>query len=115
MSTDKTIFARIIDRELPADIVYEDEQVLAFRDINPTAPVHILIIPKKQIAQIEHMTAEDAPLVGHMMWVATQVARQESLEKGYRLVMNNGPEGGQSVYHIHLHLIGGRALSWPAG
>ena len=115
MTAEKTLFAKIIDRELPADIVYEDDQALAFRDIHPAAPTHILIIPKKAIAQVEHMSAEDAPLFGHLVWVATQVARQLNLEDGYRLVMNNGRQGGQSVFHVHLHLLGGRALAWPPG
>ncbi len=112
---DKTIFARIIDREIPADIVYEDEQALAFRDIHPAAPSHVLVIPKRPIDRIENMRAEDAPLVGHLVWVATQIARQENLGSGYRLVMNNGEDAGQSVFHIHLHLLGGRPLAWPPG
>ena len=115
MSEEKTIFTRIIEREIPADIVYEDEQVLAFRDINPVAPVHFLVIPKKPIDRVENMSKEDSGLLGHMIWVATQVAQQEQLGNGYRLVMNNGAEGGQSVFHIHLHVIGGRTLTWPPG
>ncbi len=112
---EKTIFQKIIDREIPAEIVFEDEQCLAFKDIMPAAPQHILVIPKKPIAQIEHMEKEDAPLVGHLVWVATEIARKLGLENGYRLVMNNGHEGGQSVYHIHLHLLGGRQMAWPPG
>ncbi|MBX2810828.1 MAG: histidine triad nucleotide-binding protein [Myxococcales bacterium] len=115
MNSEPTIFSRIINREIPADIVFEDDKVLAFRDIHPAAPVHILIIPKEPIDQISHMKAENAPLLGHMVWVATQVAEKESLNNGYRLVMNNGNEGGQSVYHIHLHLLGGRQMAWPPG
>ena len=111
----KTIFERIIDREIPAQIVYEDDRSLAFRDINPQAPVHILVIPKRPLAQIELMTQADSPLVGHLVWVATEVARQEGLTQGYRLVVNNGQDGGQTVYHLHVHLLAGRFLGWPPG
>lgn len=114
VSAEKTIFEKIIDREIPADIVYEDEQTLAFRDIHPVAPVHILIVPKKHIDRIENMTEADQPLLGHMVWVATEIAKKEGLG-GYRLVMNNGETGGQTVFHIHLHLMGGRPVSWPPG
>lgn len=114
MST-KTLFQKIIDREIPAQVVYEDNQALAFRDINPQAPVHILIIPKKPMAQIELMTSEDEALLGHLFYVATQVAKQEGLQDGYRLVVNNGVQGGQTVFHLHIHLLGGRALGWPPG
>lgn len=110
-----TIFQKIIDREIPADIVFEDDTVLAFRDINPAAPVHVLVIPKKPIERIEHVEPDDEALLGHMMWVATEVARREGLDGGYRLVLNNGQDGGQSVFHIHLHVLGGRALAWPPG
>lgn len=113
--SEKTIFAKIIDREIPADIVYEDDRALAFRDIHPAAPTHILVIPKKPIAQVEHMTEKDAGLVGHMVYCATKIAKEQGLNNGYRLVMNNGTEGGQSVFHIHLHLLGGRVLAWPPG
>lgn len=109
-----TIFKKIIDKEIPADVVYEDDQCLAFRDVNPAAPTHILVIPKREIAQLDHMSAEDAPLMGHLMYVATLVAKQENLP-GYRLVVNVGAKGGQSVFHLHLHVIGGRSLSWPPG
>lgn len=109
-----TIFAKILAGELPADKVYEDDQVLAFRDINPAAPTHVLVIPKKEIDRIENMAPEDEGLIGHMVYVATQVAKKEGLS-GYRLVMNNGEDGGQTVFHIHLHVIGGRPLSWPPG
>lgn len=115
MITEKTIFAKIIDRELPADIVYEDDQALAFRDIHPAAPTHVLVVPKRPIDRIENMSEADAPLVGHLVWVATQIARKENLGAGYRLVMNNGEEAGQSVFHIHLHLLGGRPMAWPPG
>ncbi|WP_287129118.1 histidine triad nucleotide-binding protein [Candidatus Cyanaurora vandensis] len=111
----KTLFERIIDREISADILYEDERVLAFRDINPQAPVHVLVIPKQPLAQVEHMTPTDSPLVGHLFWVATEVARQLGLTGGYRLVINNGVDAGQTVYHLHVHLLGGRVLGWPPG
>ncbi len=110
-----TIFARIIRREIPAAIVYEDEHVLAFRDVAPQAPVHILIIPKKPIAQIELATAEDRDLLGHMLLTARAIATELGLLDGYRLVINNGDQGGQTVYHLHLHLLGGRDLAWPPG
>jgi histidine triad (HIT) family protein len=112
--SEKTIFAKIIDREVPADIVYEDERCLAFRDINPVAPTHILVIPKTPLDRIQHMTEDMEGDVGHLVFAATKIAKQEGLS-GYRLVMNNGEESGQTVFHIHLHIIGGRALSWPPG
>lgn len=115
VSGDKTIFAKIIDREIPADIVHEDDRSLAFRDINPAAPTHILVIPKKPIDRIENMTEADESLVGHLVYVATRLAQKEGLGDGYRLVMNNGRDAGQSVFHIHLHLLGGRGLAWPPG
>lgn len=111
----KTIFAKIIDRELPADIVFEDEQCLAFRDIHPAAPTHILVIPKKPIPMAEQLTPADEGLVGHLVYVATQLAKKEGLDEGYRLVVNNGADGGQTVFHLHVHLLGGRGLSWPPG
>lgn len=109
-----TIFKKIIDGEIPATIVWDDEHCLAFRDINPAAPTHVLVIPKKEIAQLDQMQPEDAPLIGHLMYVATQVAKQEKLE-GFRLVVNNGAAAGQTVFHLHLHVIGGRSLKWPPG
>jgi histidine triad (HIT) family protein len=111
-----TIFQKIIDREIPADIVYEDERSLAFRDITPQAPVHILIIPKKPIVNIASATEEDKGLLGHIMLVAAQIARDEGVaDQGYRLVTNINEYGGQSVYHLHIHLLGGRRLTWPPG
>ncbi len=114
MTTD-TIFGKIIRKEIPAQIVFEDDECLAFRDIQAQAPVHILIIPKRAIAQIEQTDATDEALMGHLLGVAVRVAKQEGLENGYRLVINNGAQGGQTVYHLHLHLLGGRAFSWPPG
>ena len=113
--TEKTIFKRIIDGEIPADIVYEDEQCLAFRDISPQAPVHILIIPRKEIPSIDHLSDEDEQLVGHIYLVIKQIAAGEGLENGYRVIVNCGKEGGQTVDHLHFHLLGGRGLSWPPG
>lgn len=110
-----TIFKRIIDRQIPADIVYEDELSLAFRDINPQAPTHIVIIPKKEIASLAHATDEDEAVLGHLMVVARKVAEQLKLTNGYRTIMNCGRDGGQTVDHIHLHLLGGRSLGWPPG
>lgn len=109
-----TIFSRIINREIPADIVHEDEQCLAFRDINPQAPVHILVIPKKAIPTINDLQPEDEATVGHLYTVAAKIAQEEGIAgDGYRTVMNCNDHGGQTVYHIHLHLIGGKPLGWP--
>lgn len=111
-----TIFKKIIDREIPADIVWEDEQALAFRDVNPVAPVHVLVIPKKEIRCVADAAREDAGLLGHLLWVAGEVARQEGIaDSGFRVVTNNGGDGGQSVDHLHLHVLGGRQLGWPPG
>ena len=110
-----TIFKRIIDREIPADIVYEDEQSLAFRDISPQAPVHIVIIPKQAIASLAESTDADEQLLGHLLVVARKVAEQLQLNGGYRTVINCGRNGGQTVNHIHVHLLGGRQLGWPPG
>ncbi|ACX96399.1 histidine triad nucleotide-binding protein [Halothiobacillus neapolitanus] len=111
-----TIFSKIIRREIPADIVFENDRVLAFRDINPQAPVHILIIPKKPIPTVNDIQAEDAPLIGELFVVAAQLAGQEGIaEAGYRTVFNCRDHGGQEVYHLHLHLLGGRQMTWPPG
>ena len=109
-----TIFGKILRGEIPSDRVYEDDQCIAFRDINPGAPTHILVIPRKEIARLDLMDEADEPLVGHLMRVATRVARKEGLE-GFRVVVNNGAAAGQTVFHLHLHVIGGRPLSWPPG
>ncbi len=111
-----TLFAKIIRREIPADIVYEDDDVLAFRDINPQAPVHVLFIPKKPFATMNELSEADAPLVGRLMVVAAQWAKAQGFaDDGYRVVMNCNRDGGQTVFHIHLHLLAGRALHWPPG
>lgn len=110
-----TIFGKIIRREIPADIVYEDDLVLAFKDVNPQAPTHILVIPKKQIPKLELATDEDQPLLGYLLLTAKKVASQAGLINGYRLVINNGNDGGQTVDHLHLHILGDRPLQWPPG
>lgn len=106
-----TIFSKILKREIPADIVYEDDLVTCFRDVNPAAPVHILVIPNEEIATVNDLRQEHQVLAGHMILVARQLAEREGIaESGYRLIVNCNPEGGQEVYHLHLHLIGGRPL-----
>jgi histidine triad (HIT) family protein len=110
-----TIFKRIIDKDIPADIVYEDDDCLAFRDINPQAPVHFLVIPKKEISSLADADEEDAPLLGQLLSTAKMLAEQMRLENGYRVVINCGADGGQSVDHLHLHVLGGRNLKWPPG
>ncbi|MBD2160282.1 histidine triad nucleotide-binding protein [Limnothrix sp. FACHB-1083] len=110
-----TIFGKIIRREIPAAIVYEDDLALAFRDVNPQAPVHLLVIPKKPIENLAAATAEDQTLLGHLMLVIQKVAQQEGLDQGYRVVANTGEDGGQTVFHLHFHVLGGRSLAWPPG
>jgi histidine triad (HIT) family protein len=110
------IFAKIIAKQIPANIVFEDDRVLAFRDIGPKAPVHILVVPKQDIANIGVAQAGDEPLLGHLLTVAAQLARQEGIDStGYRLVINKGAHAGESVPHLHVHLLGGREMSWPPG
>lgn len=113
--TEKTIFKRIIDKEIPADIVYEDDAVLAFRDVAPQAPTHVLIIPKQEIASLADVTDADEATLGRLLVVAQKVGVELGLEAGYRCVINIGTDGGQAVPHLHLHLLGGRSLSWPPG
>ena len=110
-----TIFQKIIDREIPADIVYEDDQCLAFRDVSPQAPTHVLVIPKKPIESIDQLAEEDSALLGHLWLVIRNLASELKLADGYRVVVNCGADGGQTVDHLHFHLLGGRALSWPPG
>jgi len=111
-----TVFKKIIDRQIPADIVYEDDLCLAFRDINPQAPTHILVIPKQEIPSLSQASPNDHKLLGHLLLKAAEVARMEGLEfDGYRVVVNNGRDGGQAVDHLHLHVLGGRKLNWPPG
>ena len=111
----KTIFKRIIDREIPAQIVHEDELCLAFVDVSPQAPTHILLIPKKEIASLDQVADEDAALMGHLIVTIRKLAAQLKLEDGYRVVANCGPNAGQSVDHLHFHILGGRSLAWPPG
>jgi|TARA_B100000676_G_scaffold146399_1_gene144695 histidine triad (HIT) family protein len=110
-----TLFEKIIAREIPADIIFEDDLVLAFNDINPQAPTHVLVIPKKPIPRIAEAVPDDHQVLGHLLLKAREVAAELNLENGYRLVINNGPDGGESVPHLHLHILGGRALNWPPG
>jgi histidine triad (HIT) family protein len=110
-----TIFSKIISREIPATIVYEDDQCLAFRDISPQAPTHVLLIPKKEMHGLSDATDEDQALLGHLMLTATKIARDLGVGDAFRLVVNNGAEAGQSVFHLHLHILAGRHMSWPPG
>ena len=111
----ETIFAKIIRREIPAQIEHEDELCLAFHDVSPQAPTHILVIPKKPLPSLTEVTDADIPLLGHLMRVATEIAKKLNLVDGYRLVVNCGADGGQTVDHLHIHLLGGRSLRWPPG
>jgi histidine triad (HIT) family protein len=111
----KTLFEKIAAREIPAAIVYEDDLVLAFRDIHPQAPTHVLIVPKKPIPRLAEATADDQKLLGHLLLKAAEVAKQLNLQNGYRLVINNGADGGETVPHLHVHILGGRHMDWPPG
>lgn len=113
--SDKTIFKGIIDGEIPAKMVHEDEHCLAFHDVNPQAPVHVLIIPRKEIASVDDIADEDQALIGHIWSVIRKLASQLGLSGGYRVVVNCGADGGQAVDHLHYHLLGGRPMSWPPG
>lgn len=110
-----TIFSKIINREIPATIVYEDDRCLAFRDINPQAPMHILVIPKKPIPKLVDAQAEDQALLGHLLLKAGEIAKSEGYGDAFRLVVNNGAGAGQTVFHLHVHILGGRGFSWPPG
>ncbi|MGC1274701.1 MAG: histidine triad nucleotide-binding protein [Planctomycetaceae bacterium] len=111
----KTIFKKIIDGELPATIVYEDDRCLAFQDVNPQAPTHFLVIPRQEIPSLAEAAEADAGLLGHLLLVAEKVAKQEGLMNGYRVAINIGDDGGQTVPHLHVHVLGGRHLDWPPG
>jgi histidine triad (HIT) family protein len=113
--TTETIFSKIIRKEIPADIVYEDDLALAFKDLHPQAPVHILVIPKKPIVNVANAEPEDQTILGHLLLTAKLVAEQAGLTNGYRLVINTGADGGQTVYHLHIHILGGRPMGWPPG
>ena len=110
-----TVFKKIIEGQIPAKIVYEDTQCLAFHDVNPQAPVHVLVIPKREIVSLATVEIDDSSLLGHLLHVASRVATQLELADGYRVVINTGSHGGQTVEHLHLHVLGGRALDWPPG
>ena len=111
-----TIFKKIIDKEIPADIVYEDDLCLAFKDIDPIAPTHILIIPKKEIPSMAEASQDDEGLLGHLLITASRIAKDQGIsDSGYRLVANTNNQGGQEVYHLHIHLLGGRQMIWPPG
>lgn len=114
-SEGKTLFQKIIDREIPATIVYEDDQCIAFRDINPGAPTHILVVPRKPIPRLVDATDEDQALLGHLMRTAAKIAQAEGVGDAFRLVVNNGADVGQSVFHLHLHILAGRDFQWPPG
>jgi histidine triad (HIT) family protein len=111
----KTLFEKIIAREIRANIIFEDDLVIAFRDIYPQAPTHVLLVPKKPLPRLAEATADDHKLLGHLLLKAAEVAAKLDLKNGYRLVINNGPDGGESVPHLHVHLLGGRHMAWPPG
>lgn len=111
----ETIFSKIIRKEIPANIVYEDDLCLAFKDITPQAPTHILVIPKKPLERIDSAEIEDQALLGHLLLTVKKVAQEANLTKGYRVVINNGNDGGQTVDHLHLHILGDRSMQWPPG
>jgi len=114
--TKDCIFCRIVDGQATAKIVFEDETVVAFEDLNPQAPVHLLVVPRRHLPSLEEAAAEDEPLLGHLFMVAARLARERGLEtKGHRTVINNGPGAGQSVFHLHVHVLGGRVFRWPPG
>lgn len=110
-----TIFGKILRKEIPCKFIHEDEQCVAFHDVSPQAPTHFLVIPKKPIETLDAVDDADEQLLGHLLMVARKVAKQEGLDNGYRLVINNGPDGAQSVLHLHVHVMGGRQMSWPPG
>lgn len=112
----KTLFQKIADKEIPSQLVYEDEQVVAFKDIDPQAPTHVLVVPRKPIPRIAEAKPEDRAVLGHLLLKAAEIARKLGVEKsGYRLVLNNGPHGGEAVPHLHVHILGGRQMKWPPG
>ncbi|WP_437191864.1 histidine triad nucleotide-binding protein [Planctomicrobium sp. SH527] len=112
---DKTIFKKIIDKEIPVTLIHEDDQCIAFRDSSPQAPIHILVIPRKEIRSLQEVTAEDKLLLGHLLYICHMLAAAEGLENGFRVVINAGDDGGQTVPHLHYHLLGKRSLTWPPG
>ena len=115
MSAPKTLFQKIADKEIPAKLIHEDAICVAFHDISPQAPTHVLIVPRKPIPRVAEATVEDQATLGHLLLVAGQLSRQFGLAKGFRIVINNGSDGGETVPHLHVHLLGGRTLDWPPG
>jgi histidine triad (HIT) family protein len=115
MTSEKTLFSKIIDGEIPADFVHQDDHCVVLRDVNPQAPVHLLVIPRKPIPRLAEASQEDVDLLGHLLLVARESAKKEELTEGFRIVVNNGADGGESVPHLHVHVLGGRPLSWPPG
>ena len=111
----KSLFQKIADKEIPAKIIYEDESCVAFHDIAPQAPVHFLVVPRKLVPRIAEANSSDEPVLGHLLFIAQKVAADLKLEKGFRIVINNGPDGGETVPHLHVHVLGGRHLKWPPG
>src|SRR5208282_670527 len=109
------LFCKIVDKQIPSTAVYEDELAYAFADINPKAPVHILIVPREHFDSLSEAGKDEQELLGHLLWAAAEIAREKNLANGYRIVVNTGADGGQTVDHLHLHLLGGRALTWPPG
>ncbi len=109
------LFCKIVEGSVPANLLYQDDQAIAFADIHPQAPVHLLIIPRRHIVSLAHAVAEDTALLGHLHWIAAELARSQGLTSGYRTLMNIGEDGGQTVLHLHIHLLGGRPMSWPPG
>ena len=109
------LFCKIVDGSIPSTAVYQDDQCYAFADIHPHAPVHVLVVPRKHIASLADAQEEDQPLLGHLLWVAAEIARAKGLGNGYRVTVNNGEDGGQTVDHLHLHVLGGRQMHWPPG
>nr|WP_194718434.1 histidine triad nucleotide-binding protein [Pseudomonas typographi] len=110
-----TLFTKIINREIPAKFIYEDDQVVAFHDIAPQAPVHFLVVPKQHIRTLADVTEQDIPLLGHIVFTAQRLAKELGCEEGFRVVMNTNEDGGQTVYHIHMHVLGQRQMHWPPG
>lgn len=110
-----TIFGRIVRKEIPANFLHEDEQCVVIKDVHPQAPTHLLVLSKKEIRTLDNISEDEGKLLGHMVFVATKVAKEQNLSNGYRLVINNGKEGGQHVYHLHVHILGGRQMNWPPG
>jgi histidine triad (HIT) family protein len=115
MSAPKTLFQKIADKEIPAKLIHEDAVCVAFHDISPQAPTHVLIVPRKPIPRVAEATVEDQATLGHLLLVAGQLSQQLGLSKGFRVVINNGPDGGETVPHLHVHMLAGRELTWPPG